>query len=98
MAGLEDVVEHSVVEGRDGARVLAVDRGEDAVHLVVRPEPDALEADVGLEDEYGHLGTVVRHHSVDVTDDATPVVVGRQASVSGDLHFRALPRRFRIIL
>ena len=74
VAGLERLPQHPVVEGRDAARVLAVDRGEDRVELDVRPEADAGDALVGLDEDDRHLGTTpsAKTPLASPTDGPTP--------------------------
>ena len=51
---LNTSAQHPVVERDDAARVLALDRAEDPVDVGVRADPDALDALVGVEDQYVH--------------------------------------------
>ena len=86
MAGLEDAGEHAVVQGRDGARILAVDGGEEAVDILDRTGAVAGDAGVGLDRDDRRLGDAGRDESVDVPDWTPPVVEAAEAAVSRDLH------------
>lgn len=58
VTGLERLTQHTVVEGRDAARVLTVDGGEDRLGARVRPETDARDPLVGVhqDDRNGRCG------------------------------------------
>ena len=88
VTGLEDPGEHAVVEGRDGARILSVDRREDAVDALVRTGGDPGDAFVGVDDHDRNLGDAGVDESIDVADGTTPVVIAAQQAVARDLHHR----------
>ena len=72
---LNDRVQHPVVEAGDGARVLALDSGEDPVDVGVGAETDALEAVVGLARiSTCTVGARPEADAVDVADRPAPVV------------------------
>ena len=93
--GLEGVPQHAVVEGGHGARVLAVDGGENRLEFHVRPQADAGDPLIGLDDDDRHGHDAVDVDAVGVTDRSTPLLRRRQGSVPGDAHASALRRAGR---
>ena len=71
---LEHAREHAVVEGGHGSRVLALDRREEPVDVLVRPHADAFDALVGLEDDDRDLADARIGEPVHVSDGPAPVV------------------------
>ena len=88
MTGLEDAGEHPVVQGGDGARVLALDGREESLDVMVRAGRDSSDALVGFENDDRHLGDTGLDESVDITDGTSPIVEAAKAAVPGDLHHR----------